>query len=225
MLKLKAIHINAKIDLRSLLCYFVMIPFLHPRGFDEYSLMYKNFFTAWLYASLAIIVTLYIADFAKRNVRYKKSLIYMLCYYILSIIITFTLQHGLGAGLQKMIAAPALCLVCAYYLTHHTQIFLDCICNLLIIVLGLTVVIFNPFFFGQYFCDEIHLMFIGHVQIAAQLGLLGIFLTYLLNRIHGGWSFRTSSLLVFSVGTMLMSLTSSSFLSLFVLIVGLVHIR
>lgn len=225
MLKPKAIHINAQFNLKSLLCYFIMIPFLHPRGFDEYSSLYKGLFTAWLYGSLAIIISLYIADFAKGEARYKKSMIYMLCYYVLSVVLTLAAQHGLGAGLQKMIAAPVLCLVCAYYLRHDAQIFLDCLCNLLIIVLGLTVVVFNSFFFGQYFRDEIHLMFIGHVQIAAQLGLLGIFLTYLLKRIQGEWTLRIAALLTFSVGTMAMSLTSSSFLSLFVLVVGLAYMK
>ncbi len=225
MLKLKKIHVNPTFNLSSMLCYFIMIPFLHPRGFDEYSSLYKNFFTAWLYGSLAIIIALYCADVAKGKARYNKSLMYMLSYFGLSIIITMAIQHGLGVGLQKMIAAPVLCMVCAYYLRHDTRVFLDCLCNLLIIVLGLTVVVFNSFFFGQYFRDEIHLMFIGHVQIGAQLGLLGIFLAFLLNRIRGEWSWRTVALLTFSVGTMVMSLTSSSFLSLFVLIVGLTYMK
>ena len=48
MLKSNTIHMSAEKNLRSALCYFVMIPFFHPLGFDVYSPLYKDFFTAWL---------------------------------------------------------------------------------------------------------------------------------------------------------------------------------
>ena len=219
---LKSQTVPASSSVRTLICYFILIPFMHPRGFDEYYSFYKNFFTLWLYLSMVLIVAIFIADCAKGVVRYKKCIPFMLLYYMSSVVITLVVQNGLGAGLQKMFAAPALGMVCSYYLKNNCKVFLNCVCNITMIVLGLTVIVFNPLFFGQYFRDEIHLMFIGHVQIGAQYGLLGIVVAFLYSQLEG-WSGRLKLLLLLSIITMIMSLTSASMLTLGILFVGLVY--
>lgn len=219
---IKTKTIKTSLSLRTLVCYIILVPFLHPKGFDEYFPLYKMFFTAWLYGSMALIIAIFLADFCKESERYKKCLVFMMVYYIVSVVITLIVQRGLGAGLQKMFAAPALGMLCGYYLKHNCKMFLNCLCNLVLIVLGLTVLIFNPLFFGQYFRDEIHLMFIGHVQIGAQFGMLGILLAFLLSQVDG-WTIRLKLLVVLAISAMIMSLTSASMLSLAIIFMGLIY--
>lgn len=221
-MKIKLLKVKSNINLFAALYYFILIPFLHPRGFDEYFPMYKAFFTAWLYLSMIIIAFIFFADYFKDSKQSEKCLIFMLLYYVSAIIITLYTQHGLESGLQKMFATPMLGLFCGYCLKHNSHVFFNCLCNLVLLILGLTVLIFNPIFFGQFFRNEIHLMFIGHVQIGVQYGMLGILIAYLIS-CQKGWTFRLKLLILFSVSTMLLSQTMSSILSLVILCVGLIY--
>lgn len=219
---IKRISISDGTGFRTFLCYFILIPFMHPRGFDEYFPVYKSFFTMWLYLSMALICAVLVSDCAKGTRGYKKCIPFMLLYYVSSIVITLVIQHGLGAGLQKMFAAPALGMISCYYLKNNCKTFLHCVCNITIIVLGLTVIVFNPLLFNQYFRDEIHMMFIGHVQIGAQYGMLGVVTAFLLSQI-GGWNRKLRLLIALSVITMIMSLTSASMMTLGILFLGLIY--
>jgi O-antigen ligase len=156
------------------------------------------------------------------KIKVSIGMLFALIYYLLSVSITLLVQHGLGAGLQKMIAAPALCMISAYYLKNHTDTFIECLSNLLIVDLGMTTLVFNSFFFGDYFNNDIHLMFIGHVQIAAQLGILGILICFIVNTISGKWTVKSILLLLFSLITMLMSQTVGSYMSIAVIAISLI---
>ena len=223
-IRIKSKILSRRIPFTSFLCYFIMIPFLHPRGFDEYFDWYKELFTLWLYAAILLVGVLCAFDLCRKNFAIKKSMVAILVYYAAMLGGTLMIQKGVGEGLQKMIAAPFLCIACSYYFQRNCKGFLNCICNLLLIDLGLTVVVFNPLFFGSLFRDELHLMFIGHVQIGAQLGILGIMLAYVLYQIYG-WELRSALLLLFSAGTMVLSLTSASFMALAIIAAGGVYMK
>lgn len=213
------------IFIKKLLIYFIFISFLHPRGFYEYSLIYKNFFTNCLYLSVVISFIIILLDLRNSKFHLKKYILYMLIYHLLMLIITLVNKGGITAGLQKIFATPALCLICTYYLKNDQKLFFKCISNLLLIILGLNVLVFNPFLFNSYFRDEIHLMFIGHVQLGSQLGLLGIFISYLLSYINGKWKLKNSFLVIFSVATMILSNTSCSLISLVIFLISILYIK
>ena len=61
-----------KIKVYELIMYLIMVPFLYPRGFAEYSSVYKNFFTAWLYLSMLTIVILFITKIMRLKIIYLR---------------------------------------------------------------------------------------------------------------------------------------------------------
>lgn len=200
--------------------YLILIPFLHPRGFDEYFSAYKAFFTLWLYGSVVLIFFLFIYKISRYGIPHKKFVYFMLLYYGLFITITFLAQGGINEGLQKLFMAPALCMLCIMCLQRNRLSFLRCISNILIINFLLNVTIFSPYIFKSYFAEDTHILFVGHVQVAAQLGIIGIFIGYLLHKIYPDMKYKPRFLIILSVITMLMSNTSASFISLGILVVG-----
>ena len=95
--------------------------------------------------------------------------------------------------------------------------FIDAIANLLIINFLLNISIFSPFIAGKYFNLGNNLLFIGHVQIASQLGILGIFVGYLIYRINPIKKNKSIFLIILSVLTMLLSKTSAAAIALLVI--------
>ena len=54
---------KTRISFTKLKTYFILIPFIYPRGFSEYFPIYKRIMTIWLYASLFAIIL----DFVKKT--------------------------------------------------------------------------------------------------------------------------------------------------------------
>ena len=54
----------------------------------------------------------------------------------------------------------------------------DAICNILVIEFLFNILIFNQWLFPSYFLVNNHITFIGHVQVAAEIGILGVLIAY-----------------------------------------------
>ena len=96
-----------EINIHNIIGYFILIPFLNPRGFYDAVPFYKPFMTAWVYLALLLIIF-------EMCLQYRGNLIYMekraeiaiFSYFAAVILITLTAQGGLHEGLQNMIATP-----------------------------------------------------------------------------------------------------------------------
>lgn len=197
--------------------YLVLIPFLYPRGFSEYNTNYKLFFTAWLYVAMFCIVTVFLQSVFRFIFKIKQYVAWMLIYHIMLILITLCVQKKIDIGLQKMIAAPTLSLFCVLCLENKAKVFIRCISNILIIVFSLNVTIFSPWLWTDLFDVSNHILFIGHVQIGAQLGILGLFISCLLYE-QGNAYIKAKILFVLSIITMVISQTAASVVVLFFLV-------
>lgn len=200
------------------LVYLVLIPFLHPRGFDESWGLYKGFFLLWLYAALVISVLWAAYDALRRGLPRRGWIWGVAAYYGLFILITLFTQKGIHEGLQKLFAAPVLYAFCYMQLKNDPKGFLRALANTLTVILGLNVTLLCPLvtdkLIGLY-----HIQFLGHVQIVAQFGVLGVFTGYLLYR--QGRRTQSGVLAAASVLSMVFSGTAVSALVLVLLAVGI----
>ncbi len=218
---------KTKINSNILILYLVLIPFLHPKGFESISSGYDKIFTLWLYIAVAVIAIYFLYLVVGQREEYPNCIYCMLLYYVIMIGITFISLGGFNVGMQKMFAAPALCIMSAILIKKDAVEYINCISNLLLIVLGLNVLVFNPLFFGQYFSAKtgVHLLFIGHVQIASQMGILGVLCAYLLSIIYKKWNAKARFLILFSIITLIISETVASYASLGILVAGYIYMR
>lgn len=211
-------NLHFKIELKDLLYYVILIPFLYPRGFNEYSFTYKLIFTVWMYTAIFLITLYFSCSVFKYRIRYKIYIMVMLIYYTYFIIDTLIIQGNISTGLQKLFATPTLCIICAILLKSDAKRFIKTIANILIVILALDLFLFNSYFFPQYFDAAYkHILFIGHVQTAAQIGVLGIFIAFILKKFDKIGSKRALILFLLSISILVLSKTAASYLSLCIL--------
>lgn len=156
-----------------LIAYFIMISFLHPRGFEEVLPVYKTVFTVCTWASCAMILIMVIHAFLKQYHIYKFDLLVAFT-FLLIFLITLIDQKGIGAGKQQLFAFPFISFYTIYEVRRKPINFCSIINNILIIILSLNLIInfLYPF--------EEHITFLGHVQVVAQYGILSVFTSVLI---------------------------------------------
>ena len=199
-------------SLRDIPIYFILIPFLRPNGFNSYSSFYNQFFTMWLYLAVMIIFIYSARTFYGHKIKFKRCIIFMIVYYIVMIIITFV---NLGNGLQKMFAAPALFLACYIFLKKDIRQFVNCIANLFLIEMALNVTVFSSVVIGKYFNPSTnHLMFLGHIQMGAQIGIVGIFISYVLYQIAPLMKIKSALLALLCILNMIYCATDAAIISI-----------
>lgn len=217
--------LKIKMSTSDLLIYLVLVPFLYPRGFTEYSVAYKLFFTGWMYLTIVIIFFIFIYNLCQSQIKYDSCFNWMLLYHAYMLIITLILQGGITEGLQKLFAAPALCFICINLLQKRTERFIECLANILIVNFILNLTIFNSFIATSYFSIANNIMFIGHVQVASQLGILGIFTAYIMEKINPKQKNKSRILILLSILIMMMSLTSASYICMIMMLFGVIILK
>lgn len=202
----------------NVLWYLVILPFLFPFGFAEYFSAYKNFRILILGVATIIILlgTVYLIIANQGKMKISVPLLVVILYHIVLLIITLSVQGTISQGLQKIFISPAICIFLDMACRNKMRYTINTICNLLIIVLALNLFIFNQWFFPNYFLLSKHVMFIGHVQVAAEIGLLGVLIGYI-EYCYGVYRNKSIVLIILSLLTMLYSQTSASFLSIVLL--------
>ena len=218
----KLLQLGERIEKKyaELIMYFVLIPFLHPRGFDAVWQWHKSLFTLWLLPAMLVIFLWVVFDLVKRGQTYQMSAFAMGIYYVLFIGITLILQGSLREGLQKLIAAPALYLFTILCLRQDGRRFLRVMGNILFWVMVANISVFCP-----PVVDAItrmyHVNFLGHVQVSAMFGILGIVIAVLQIAL-GEDRIRPLLLIGLCLLTMIWSGTAASQLMITVLVLGVV---
>jgi len=202
----------------NVLYFFILTPFLFPKGFVAVSSLYKTFVNVWLYAAILLIGVLFVREVFFKKRKYKSCFFAIVLYYAAFVGITLFVQRGLNEGLQKMFATPALLLFCITALKNNPKRFIDISAYILLVDFILNLTIFNHLLWPCFSVDR-HLLFIGHVQVAAQMGMLGLFTSYLLYKIEGT-SKKTVSLFVLSLLTMFTAQTVVTYIVLAALLFG-----
>ncbi|MGN1156538.1 MAG: O-antigen ligase family protein [Agathobacter sp.] len=187
---------------------FILAPFMYPRGFAEHFSWYKMFFTLWTYGAALLIILFFLFKIVHGYQNNREKLIILLAYFGYFAVITLLIQGGISEGIQKIFIAPIFCLFCLICLQSYTKDFLYALSTLLVLAFGLNITIFFPGVLGDYFNVDRHLLFLGHVQIFAQLGVLGLLLSTLL-KAYGSKMF-SGILFALSIINMLLSDTVAS---------------
>jgi len=204
-----------KINVKNLWHYFILIPFLHPRGFDEIYPIYKTFFTIWLYTAIAMISVQVLLEIYKGGMRVDTKKLWIGAYFILAVGITAYSRGDFSSGLQVMFASPALCLYFTITLKNNINRILNVLSNILIINFLLNLTIFYPSFINVY-----HVVFLGHVQVVSQLGLISLFVGGLLYMQDKRYKKKSIALFILSSITMISAGADSAVLSLIIIVVA-----
>ena len=209
-----------RLKYKNIILIFLLIPFLCPRGFLEYFSFYKLFLTAWLYLSVGIIYIVAIAKLLTlKKIKINSFVGSMILYFSIIIIITFLVRQSFSGALQKLFATPALCIFSVYYLKKNPLQIIKYTNNILIIIFVLNSTIFSPLVWPTYFRPiSNHLLFIGHVQTAVQIGMLAILTAYIEYEVYNGNKKKYVLLMILSYINMLMSFTSAAYISIILLL-------
>lgn len=208
------------IKLSNFIWYLAILPFLFPSGFAEYFPAYKNFRVTILGIATVIIIAreIYLLARKRGKVVFSMPLVSILLYHVFLLVITISIQESITQGLQKIFLAPALCILLDEGCRTDLKNIINVICNLLVIILMLNLFVFNQWFFPGFFLVSNHVTFIGHVQVAAEIGILGILVAY----IEYTYSFQKNKsvfLAILSLLTMIYSETAGSYLGIIIVIV------
>lgn len=210
--------VEKKIKQDNLIMLFLLIPFFHPRGFSEFIRLYKLFFTLWLYVAVVIGYLIAITKLGKKCWHTVDGLRNCIIYTLTMASITILVKGNFDNGLQKIFATPALCIIIVYYLKTRPEYFIKMINNILSFVFFLNLTIFSPFIFKGYFSPNGNLItFLGHVQINAQLGMVGFLYAYLEYSLYKKEKRRFVVQLVLALLTMMMSFTSAAYVAIMLL--------
>nr|WP_304429900.1 O-antigen ligase family protein [uncultured Acetatifactor sp.] len=214
---------SIKIYKKNLLLYIMIFPFFMPRGFEEYFSIYHTIYVGLLGIASFLNFFFFIYEASKVKIQVKKSIIMVFLYHIYMLCVTLYVQAGISEGLQKIFLPPVLFLVCAYRIKKNPHQFLNVISNILTIDLVLNVFIFNQWIFPQYFTVNQHVVFMGHVQIIAQIGIISILVGYFLKTNYN--ENKGMFLIGLAVINMIYSDTMVSYISLIILLVGILVIK
>lgn len=204
-----------------LLFYFVLIPYVYPKGFAKFFPAYKLLFTAWLFAAMMVMIAILAWVGIRRRLGLKHALYWILLYFAGFLLITLIDQLGINDGFQKLFAAPVLCIFTMEAMKEYKYTYISCLANILLVefILGLTIC--SPFVMGRYFSESSHLLFMGHVQTASQFGLIAVLLAYFLWRMNQE-VLRPLLLFITSLLIMLTSGTIASLIAIGIVLVGMV---
>lgn len=214
-----------KLNWNVIIPYVVLIPFFYPRGFAEYYPLYKQFFTLWLYLSAALILFICVRALIRREITVNAMLIATVVYFAVQLLITLLVQKGISEGLQRLFMAPMLCALCMLCLQKKGNLqLIKALSDILFVGMVLNNTVFCPWLWKDLFAADGHILFLGHVQVVSQLGLLALFLCYILYKTGTITKWYATAMLILSVVTMLVSDTAASKIILIMLTVGVLSI-
>ena len=205
--------------------YLILIPFLYPRGFAEYFSIFKTVFDLWLLVAMAFIFLLFLYQTIRKQTVLRPCLFFILLYYLIFIGITFAVQGSVTEGVQKLFVAPILCLFSIMCLEDHKKSFLRCVSNIMIVNFILNLTLFNQLLFPAFFSENLHILFLGHVQVVAPLGILGVYISYLLYRMDRQEKYKAILFGFLSIANMLYARTSAALIVLSIFALGWLLIR
>lgn len=210
-----------KFSLKKGILYLMLLGFLFPMGYANYYSSYKNFQAIYLFFWLIIILIIYFYRFLQGQLNLDKSSLLLISYSLALLFITLWKQGGINQGFQKIFVIPGVCLLLADYSQRNPKMVIDSLCNTLLLLLILNITVFNQLIFPQLFSVDNHIMFIGHVQVASEIGLLAVYVGYL-KAMNPDGKFEGYLLMIVAFVNMLYAETSASYIAIFELLVFMI---
>lgn len=193
---------NTRNKLKLLLCrvidYFIIISFLFPRGYAEFNIVYKNVYTYAIWASTLIIWGQFLFFHFRIKEIIKRDTIIIISYFVSAFIITLLIRGIVVNGYQKLIAYPSICLFTICNLKKNPKRFLNSINNVVMILL-----ILNQVVLREFFSQQLHMTFLGHVQMISQITTLAIFCALIFWVMFKEKKKRTIFIIIMSLFTMI----------------------
>lgn len=209
-----------RFSLMELYFYFLLIPFFAPTGFNIYFDFYEKLFTMWLLCSSVLVCLHFITKSLTQKFMVKKCVFFLIVYYLIFIMLTLGMQGGIEEGLKKLFIAPVFALLYATFLDDYKKEILTCTSNIFIVIFFLSLMVFNSTIFPEFFTERI--VFVGHVQVAAQMGLLGIYIALIFLSCEKEYKTKSLFLFFLSVLMMLQSKTIMAYITIAILMVSYV---
>ena len=155
-----------KITKSRLLFLVLVFPFIRPLGLDEIK-GFHYIFNAWLFASMTYILLSFISKIFSKKIKLTGFTIMILVYSAWLIVDTIYLQHSIGAGLQKLFAAPCVCLLYEMEMQKKPWNAIEATIDLLFVLETLNLLLWGVDFNGY--------MFLGIRTALPLVGFLGMY--------------------------------------------------
>ncbi len=198
-------------SLTKLINYFIIISFLLPRGYAEFNLIYNHIFNYCIWIS-TIIIWIQFSLFYLKKMTIKRDSLFIINYFVITIIITCLIRGFSINGYQKLLTYPSICLFTIYNFKKDPKSFLNAINNVFLVLFILNQVILADFFSKQY-----HITFLGHVQMVSQIGTLAIFCALIFWIMFHENKNRTIIIVILSLFTMITTDAASAQISCIIL--------
>lgn len=208
---------------RSILMYLVVFGFLFPRGFISESPLYHKVCSAFMWLSVFLTWMQWIKHSAKGkgvlDGKFKRWVLSTGGYFILSIIITILCRRNLSSGLQQLFAAPSVCVFMLLNLKLNPQKLLNAIANVMCVEFTVNAIMAasQPYINGIY-----HVIFLGHIQVVSQYGILAILVGVLFELLYYDNHKRNVYLLIVTFYTMLTTDAESATFTLVGLLIAFI---
>lgn len=168
------------ISFQSLFFHIIVIGFLFPRGYNDISAKYHTVCSLVMWISVAL-TWIYCIKYSKlKNSilkgRITESILQISSYFIAAIIITAICRKNFSSGLQQMFAAPSVCVFMILSIKRAPKQILNSIINVLCVefTVNILMALKQPYIHGIY-----HTIFLGHIQVVSQYGILAILVSTL----------------------------------------------
>ena len=163
------------LSVQTIFIYVVVIGFLFPRGYNEISDIYRKVCSVAMWLSVLLTWLQWFKCSKIKNKlgegKIEVSVLQIGLYFIVAIIITIIIRQNISSGLQQLLAAPSVCTFMILNLRKKTKKLLNIIVNVLCFefTINAFITLLQPDFYGVY-----HMIFLGHIQVVSQYGVLSI---------------------------------------------------
>ena len=211
------------ISLQSFFFHIIIVGFLFPRGYSEINTKYHMVCSGlmWLSVLLTWAYWLKNSELKKYILRgkIKKTVLQISSYFICAIIITAICRKNFSSGLQQLFAAPTVCVFMILGLKKSPQRILNAIINILCIEFTINILlsIRQPYINGIY-----HTIFLGHIQVVSQYGILAILVGTLFWLLYRKGKRRIIYLFIVTIYTMITTDAESALFTVIGLISALI---
>lgn len=163
------------LSVQTIFIYVVVIGFLFPRGYNEISDVYRKVCSVAMWLSVLLTWLQWFKCSKIKNKlgegKIEGSVLQIGLYFIFAIIITIIIRQNISSGLQQLLAAPSVCTFMILNIRRKPKKLLNTIVNVLCFELTINafIMLLQPDFYGVY-----HMIFLGHIQVVSQYGVLSI---------------------------------------------------
>ena len=208
---------------RSILMYLVVFGFLFPRGYIGESPLYHKVCSAFMWLSVFLTWMQWIKHSAKGkgvlDGKFKRWVLSIGGYFILSIIITILCRRNISSGLQQLFAAPSVCVFMFLNLKLNPKKLLNTIANVMCIEFTVNAIMAAS---RVHINETYHMTFLGHIQVVSQYGILAILVGVLFELLYHDNHKRNVYLLIMTLYTMLTTDADSATFTLVGLLIAFI---